>query len=437
MLGILLFSIFLSRWSVKWLRPLNSARVFVAGTGLVIIFLLLWDHLYQANFALLDGKWLRTWWDEMLFWENELPPAYPLLLALIYLWLRGIWDGSSAFSYDKAATAFTGGSISIVLFLLLINLDTQPPPPQTSALILLFFTMSLIALSLSSFKRGRAREVLMADYKLSLNRYWVSSSLIVIAILLVIALLLNLLVAPEGLQQVLGWLGQAVLELFLFLLKLISLILYPVLLLLSRILTPILSRFYATLDTETQADLEPLLPDDLEENVEPFIQQMPEEARWLLLLIAVVAVGGLFALVLRRLRDDDRGGIEETRESVFSLALLRQQLGQLLPNWLTRAVPLSFGVLSDEMETRRAIRKLYQNLLVWAQAQGQPRAKQQTPLEYGRILQQPFPPQAEAIDTMTTHYLRARYAADPPTAAQVQATEAAWQQLQPDGSEKE
>ena len=196
MLVILFFSIFLARWSVKRIRPLNRARILVAVAGLVTILLLLWDHLYQADFALLDSNWLFAWWDDMLFWENELPPAYPLLFALVYLWLRGILDGGGVFSYDNAATAFTGGSISIVLFLILINLDTQPPPPQTSALILLFFTMSLIALSFSSFKRGRARTVLTVDNKLSPDRYWVSSSLMVIALLLVVALLLHLLIAP-------------------------------------------------------------------------------------------------------------------------------------------------------------------------------------------------------------------------------------------------
>jgi hypothetical protein len=291
--------------------------------------------------------------------------------------------------------------------------------------------MALVALSLSSLKRGRAHEVLTAANKLSLNRYWVSSSFIVIAVLLFIALILNLIIAPESLHQILGWVGQALLELFVVVIKIVSLILYPVLLLLSRILTPVLRRIFTQLEGFNAEEIQALIqPEEIPEQVEPLIQRLPEEAQWAFAIVAVLIVGLIFALVLRRLRDEGNLDIRETRESIFSLALLREQLAQLLPYWFTPTAPLAFWALSGEGDSRLAIRKFYQNLLTLAQAQGWPRAKQQTPLEYGRSLHQPFTEQAEAINTLTTHYHHARYAADPPTANQVQASEAAWQELQ-------
>jgi hypothetical protein len=94
MTAVILASLFLTRWSVRWLRPIMRARILVAITGLLIIFWLLWAQLYQSQFVLWDAAWLRTWGQEMLFWQNEVPPAYLLLFATIYLWLRGIIDGS-------------------------------------------------------------------------------------------------------------------------------------------------------------------------------------------------------------------------------------------------------------------------------------------------------------------------------------------------------
>ena len=132
MTAVLLASLFLTRWSVRWLRPLMRARVLVAATGLLTIFWLLWAQLYQSQVAFWDATWLRTWGQEMLYWQGELPLVYPLLFALIYLWLRGIIDGSRTLSHNDAVAAFIVGSLSLIVFLFFINLDTQPPPDQTS-----------------------------------------------------------------------------------------------------------------------------------------------------------------------------------------------------------------------------------------------------------------------------------------------------------------
>jgi hypothetical protein len=443
MTAVILASLFLTRWSVRWLRPIMRARILVAITGLLIIFWLLWAQLYQSQFVLWDAAWLRTWGQEMLFWQNELPPAYLLLFATIYLWLRGIIDGSRTLSHVDAAAAFITGSLSMIVFLFFVNLDTQPPPTQTSALIFIFFTMALVALSLSSLKRGRTHETLLstAVANLHLNRYWVSSAFTVIAVLLVLGLILSAIIAPESLQQILGWAGQAVLELLLLVIKIISLILYPVLLLLSWLVTNafrlLSSREYLEIsqfDEELRSQ-----PEEMTRQIEPAIQQLPDEIRWLALGLAVLGIALLFALILRRLRDDDNLDIRETREFIFSKALLLAQLAQLRPSWLNKTtLSQIFLSLHGEIDTRRAIRALYQKLLALAHEQGLPRPIANTPVEYSYSLAQSFSRHArEALATITHNYHQARYAEEPPTMTQVEETERAWAQLQSDGLGKE
>jgi len=438
MTAVLLASLFLTRWSIRWLRPLMRARILVAAAGLLTIFWLLWAQLYQSRYAFWDTTWLRTWGQEMLFWQGELPLVYPLLFALIYLWLRGIIDGSRTLSHNNAVVAFITGSLSLIFFLFFINLDTRPPPAQTSTLIFIFFAMALLALSLSSLKRGRTHETLLstAAAHLSLNRYWVSSAFTVIALLLVVGLILSAIVAPDSLQQILGWAGQAVLELFLLLIKIISLILYPVLLLLSWLLTPVFRWLFSRQNPEISEFNEESRwqPDELSERAEPIIQQLPDEVRWLALGLAVLGIALLFALILRRLRDDGDLEILETREFIFSRALLMAQLAQLRPSWLNKAaLSQLFLSLQAEVDTRRAIRALYQKLLALANQQGQSRPRASTPVEYSRQLAQSFSRHAETLATMTHNYHQARYAEEPPTMLQVEETEKAWAKLQSDG----
>lgn len=438
MTTVILISLFLTRWSIRWLQSLMRARVLVAVTGLLTIFWLLWAQLYQSQYALWDSTWLRAWGQDMLFWQIELPPAYLLLFALIYLWLRGIIDGSRTLSHDDALASFIGGALSLIVFLFFINLDTQPPPTQTSALIFIFFTMALLALSLSSLKRGRTHETLLSTVaaNLHLNRYWISSAFTVIAILLVVSLVLSAIIAPDSLKQLVGWAGQAVLELLLLVIKIVSLILYPLLLVLSWLVTRVFSLIFSRDTLEISRFNEELRsqPEEMARQVEPVIRQLPDEVRWLALGLAVVGVVALFALVLRRLRDDENWEIKETREFIFSKALLMDQLAQLRPSWLNKAgLSQLFLSLQGEVDTRLTIRRLYQNLLAWTYDQGLSRPKAYTPVEYSQQLAQSFSRHLEALATITHNYYQARYAEEPPTTTQVEEMEKAWAQLHEDG----
>jgi hypothetical protein len=441
MIAVLLTSLFFSRWSVRWIRPLNRARVVVAVAGLLILFLLLWARLYQADYALWNIAWLRTWGQEVLFWQDELPAAYPLMFAVIYLWLRGIVDGSYALSHRSALSAFIGGCVSLVFFLLMITLDIQPPPEAASPLIFLFFATSLVALSFSSLKRGRSQGVLLSaiNDKLYLNRYWMSSSLGVVALLLIVGLMLSAVIAPGSLQQLLTWLGQGLLELFILLIKVVSLLLYPLLWLISWVLSTgipmLLSRQQET--SNFSGETEPLRPGDFSERVEPAIQQLPPEVRWLALGLALLMIAFLFAIILRRLRDDGNDDIRETREFILSKALLLSQLSQLRPSWLNpSSLSLLLLPLSGEGDTRRTIRALYQQLLTAAHKQGWPRPKDQTPVEYGEQLAPHFDQRDDALAQLTRHYHQARYGQQPPTAAQVADAAAAWAQLEKNSTPK-
>jgi hypothetical protein len=433
MLAVLLGSMVITGQIARWVQPLVRARVLVAVLGMTAVFLLLWAQLYRASFAWWDVAWLQTWGHEMLFWQNELPPAYLVLYGLIYLWLRGIVDSSRRLEHGHVLAALFSGCLSLVFFFLVMNLEKQPLPASISGLIFLFFAMAMMALALSSLNKGRTHETLMPQgiARPRLNRYWVSSVLVVIGVLLAVGLAATAVIAPATLSQVLLGLGDFVTDAVIFVVKVISLILYPILLLLSWLIRPLV-RLIFDRNPEIASPPEPSANEPiLRENLpllDPMATPVPDELRWVLLILGILAIALVFALILRRLHAEE-ASIEETREFIFSQDLLRTQLGHLWQGWRQTAVAHlpPFLSLTHELDTRQTIRQIYQQLLARAGEQGWPRPQDATPVEYGRELADVF--EATAVHQLTEHYQQARYGQTAPTAAQVEEVKQAWQAL--------
>jgi hypothetical protein len=358
----------------------------------------------------------------------------PAFAAMIYLWLRGILDGSRRLEHQHIVTAFGLGTVSLVGLILLAGLEESALPLATAPIVFLFFASAMAGLSLAGLKKARLPQRSDGFVEgLRLNRYWLGSAVAIIVLILGLGFDLSLFLAPEVVYQLLDWSWQALSQLLLLLIKVISLILYPILLLLSRLipaLTRLLSSFNSDLLTE---DGQPLDPGQPAGRPPMTIEQMPEAVRWLFLLAGLAVTGLAFALVLRRLRqpptNDDP---DERRDYIFSTDLLLAQLAQLWTGLRRPTLahpPRPFLSLAGETDPRRAIRRLYQQLLAGAGALGHPRRPAQTPVEYSRDLGRHLPEAGESLDVLTDGYLQARYDAVPPTPAQVEAARHAWDRL--------
>jgi hypothetical protein len=433
--GLLLGSLVATRLILRYAGTSLVARLGIAGLGLVVLLFVLWWQFYQPHYVWWDPHWLKIWGHSMLFWQGEPPPSYIVLPAVVYLWLRGILDGSRPLRHKDVTSGFLSGAVALVLFMIITRSDIQTPM-GTSMAVFLFFAMAMLAMSLSSLELAPIN-LSGQENPFMLNRYWLGSMLTIIAGLLGLGLLLSIFIAPEAMTQLISWVWNAIGQALILLIKVTSLILYPVLYLLSIILTPLLRLIFDSATPqpiETPEDIRPDVPLDLQPD---FMERVPDEWRWVGLVVFILVIGLVFALMVRRLMSREEDGVEETRESILSRDLLLAQLAKLWPMWLRqwRNQPAAsinpFLSLAGEGHSRRFIRQTYQSLLSAAQERGRPRSRNQTPSEYAHALAQELPQGENALKNITKSYIQARYGSDPPTPEAVEHTRRAWEELRP------
>ncbi len=436
MIGLMLGGAMMAHQALRKPHRLSWARLIVAGTGLAAIVLALWWQFYQVDYTLVDWRWLAALGLSLVDWSQGVPAPFITLLAAAYLWWQGLLDGLKPRHHEEVWTAF---AIGFVILALAVAVGTAAPGGSpASGLILPFFAAGLAALALSSLKTSREWRGREVKTELNPNRYWLISVASVIIALLGIGVALSVLVTPELVARSLHWtsvvldiLGQALLYLLLVFSYLVFLILEPLIYLIRAL-------------RSSEVDREPIQPFNPAWPTEPANRNpvtlpplLTESLPWLGLALLFLGLGLLFALALRRFWLGSDEEIEETRDLILSRALLREQLANLWRCWLRRfksgatyAQLNLFLALGGEPDSRRAVRAIYQALLAAARAQGQSRQSSQTPLEYERALAESWPDSQAALNTITAHYLQARYGADEPAPAQVEQTRLAWAELQ-------
>jgi hypothetical protein len=126
-----------------------------------------------------------------------------------------------------------------------------------------------------------------------------------------------------------------------------------------------------------------------------------------------------------------RRNSDETRESIATRDLLRQQWRSLLARWRNpvAAAPPPYLLLNGA-DARQAVRQAYQEFLEWARVHMTARAPHQTPSVYARQLGGLTEAAREPAEALTALYLRARYAADEMTFDEAQAAQSALVRLQ-------
>jgi hypothetical protein len=248
------------------------------------------------------------------------------------------------------------------------------------------------------------------------DRYWLLTTLTTIGVITLLGLALTRLVVPsritgmfEALGAVLGFLANL----------LILIVAYPLFLILTPLIRALSGLFRIWMPEPGQG-----LPGN------PFASELVrleggtvQAPAWLQAIASVMSVvllaggiGLIFALALRRHTRQDEEGVEETRELVWSVDVMREEWRALFQNLRGRlrklrdAQPrfLSLGGLDPE---RRAIRQLYQQLLALAEDQGLPRPPHATPLEYASILEDCYA--TSEWQTISQAYTRARYTLGP------------------------
>jgi hypothetical protein len=124
--------------------------------------------------------------------------------------------------------------------------------------------------------------------------------------------------------------------------------------------------------------------------------------------------------LLERMRrgDADRPEMESLR-GAFRLDLTK--LFRRMLAWLSNLPLLRLlrRTRRDEPAPTTSMRRLYAEMLRWGAASGLPRGPSQTPFEYEQVLCAALPAHGTDVAFITGSYVRARYAAQPPTEAEL------------------
>jgi HEPN domain-containing protein len=156
-----------------------------------------------------------------------------------------------------------------------------------------------------------------------------------------------------------------------------------------------------------------------------------------LLILTVLSWLILRALRRRRVRLYERASSEEIHESLWSWAVFWAQLRSLLRALLGRlfserreSLTAAHPETHDEKAPPRDMRAIYRALLRTAARRGYPRRENETPLEYGRRLDEQTPLHDPGIASLTEAYVESRYGARQPDEAQTARLRAIWAALQ-------
>lgn len=442
LIGLFLGALAAARWAgtrgVQASSGLRRQRLMVAGSGLLVLALVLWWQFYGQQYRLWDIRWLGALGLRLAYWSEEVPAPIVTLLAGAYLWLRGVLDGQYPLTHEDVWGTFVAGFVALALAVIAAGAAGGGLPTGTDRTVLIFFATGMAALAFSSLEAARASGRHQAEAELKLNRYWLASVASVIAGLLALGLILSVLIAPDTVARALS--GASVLLNLLG--QLLYYMLYVVAYLAFLILEPLIN--WLSSQFRMSAPREPFRVPDFQRQLEEMARGQPvgvspaltEAFRWIGLTTLILAIAMAFALALRRFWAQMEDEVEETRELILSRELLAEQLSRLWRHWLRRLrrVPAKalnpFLLLEGEPDTRLAIRAIYQALLTIAGARGMPRARGQTPIEYRDTLGEVFPNAPGALDTITDEYVQARYNLDVPTVEQAERARQAWEELQ-------
>ncbi|MBI3942170.1 MAG: DUF4129 domain-containing protein [Chloroflexi bacterium] len=433
--ALLAFSIWLARGTLIEERPLRQSQAIVAGTGILIILLILWSSFFLGVYAPWDLRWLGRVLSALGNLSLDLSPVATSLLACIYIWWRGIDLGSTRLSYGYVFDAFRRGAVAWAIALIILIATHQDTSP-VGDLLLLFFAMGLAALSLSSLEDASRSS--RGSNAVRMDRDWLATVVTSVLVILAASLLLSAILNPGVLGQVITVLEPVV--------TLIALILRWILLAIAFVFALLLGPLIDWLrdwiarhppkpiqQPPATGDFQKQLKDSLDTaTLDP---NMMAVARVLAIILIVIIVFAIFAWALRRYRSQDEDGIEEERETILSRSLLEAQLASLLAALRRRfeTAPSPFLDLLGN-DPRLVIRREYQRLLALTNTWGIARPTGSTPREYAPTVAGYVPPATDAVDQLTAVYESARYDPHPLPDKAAEQAQRAREQIEKQGS---
>jgi hypothetical protein len=360
-----------------------------------------------------------------------MPITWVTVMILIFLWARAIHLANRSLYAGSIGFSFRAGVVILIALAVFVKVLTNL---DATAFVIPYFFFALVAVALA-----RIEEVshLPNSSRLSLNGYWIGSTIVAVAVLVVLGMGVAFFFHGGGLRQVLEWLSP-----LWFVLQIIFVGLGILLLMLLDWIFGLFSLDLSALGQGLREALKRLWQ-LLASPLPPFTPGTEEQAEPIIfgILKVVITVGiplAIISLVLllawRRLRQPDREEKgEEDRESLLSAHAVARNLRAMVQEGLDRLGKLA-GLLSrlgpgSQFLAAVSIRRIYANLVRLATEAGYPRPRAQTPYEYLPMLHKALPGSIEEVAIITEAYVNAHYGQVPDTREELQHIRDCWDRV--------
>jgi hypothetical protein len=362
--------------------------------------------------------------------EQQPELAFITFVVAAALWWWGLRTGSESVGYDELVRNFLIGVAGLLCTIGVNAASSHLPRAELLGQLLVYLAVGLFLLALASIQATRRYERRQGEQDLALPSHWWGTVAGVVGGLLLTALLLSLIFAPETLAGLAGLVGTVLALIGQAVAVVIALVSYPIFLLLASLMSLITLRPLEGQLPELQmpqGPVNPLADAVAQTNGTPVEPSLLWTAAGIATLVAIFI---LFVLAIRRFRTGgDEEDVAETHESILSLDLLKAQLAELLRRGQRGAAEVApyAPLTGDDAATR--VRRIYQQFLQWAAAEGHTRLPGMTPDHYCEVLSAAYPAQQAHFAVITQTYRTARYGGSALTEADAVAAAAAWQHI--------
>ena len=412
----------------RWLQPRRWGLAVAIAVGLLavpITWAIVLGFTPEAPFAWLLGQLLA-----LTDFSIGLPSGLLIMIVTLLVWRRGLL--SDEIRYTSVWTSFVFGTLTLGgLMLLREEFLMDIPAMYLTPAMVTFVLSGLLALALLSLTGTLSVEERRGSGMISIDQYWLLAIGSLVLATMLVGWLLGLAFAPETVLHILSFFAPLWEALVFLLVGFATLIAY----LLLWILTPLVEALYRrVMPVIREFDIDELREFLFEQAPTPDMDVVGNGIDWgailrpLFVVVLVAIAVWLFIRAWQRLRSGGDPDVVETRESILSTSLIKEQLRDLFRR--RRGVSTPFYPLDPARSNRDAVRAYYQNLLASMQKAGLPRPKGATPYRFDGILSVHWPDEKALLDALTEEYVRARYAPEEPSDEQVERAMQVWQALQ-------
>jgi hypothetical protein len=412
---VLAVSLALTRLTANLKQNLAVIRLIVIG-GAILTLLVVTGYEYPDGYTIWSGAWFSHIVNILGNTFGHPGTVLAALIAVIYLWWRGIVLGQSTTFFRDIYRTFILGMVALVILIILWNVTSSTeaitkPGAGLGLNVIAFFFFGLIAIAIAHLYQMRST---MPKEEAALTSVWrwFPVMLGVIGGVVLIGFILASALSPDFFNTV-GNGASAFLD---FLGTIFKYLLYPFVYAAEGIVW-LFWRFMSLFKTDNPPPSENLSGgiDDLMGNKVITHEISPVWSivvKWVLVAIVAVVIIFILSRAISRIRSRrNREEIEEERVSIFSWKALRDDLkeffkGVKFPTRKPASPPF------DLNETGKMdIRNIYRHLQVEASISGITRHRHETAGEYAFRLERAVPNSVEAIGDVkhSVKYITDRY----------------------------